>query len=128
MKIRKFKNWIFFKAIGFFLPLSLSAVTINIINDSKFPLEVRIFEANKEPVGSAIIPGGGTYYTWMDSYHGASDWTQGPFTVQFFCPNGDEYGTIRHVTNGMTVRAQGASGPRKCSPSAESRYSGLNLQ
>lgn len=99
------------------IPSVLLGVTINIINDSPYPLEARIYSAQDEILGTSTIYPNGHSYRWMDSYHGATDWSEGPFTIRFFCPAGEEFGRIYHVTDGMTVRSQGALGSRRCSQS-----------
>jgi hypothetical protein len=53
-------------------------------------------------------------YSWTDSYHGASDWTEGPFKVEFYCPSGKLFGKTTHIADKSTIRAQGAIGPRTC--------------
>lgn len=95
-------------------PLSLFAVTITVINDSEYNLEARIYDPNKELVTTFNIPPDGHYYSWADSFQEASDWTEGPFVIRFYCPGGEEYGKITHVANKMTVRAKGAIGRRSC--------------
>ena len=104
------------KALFFFIlfPISLFATRITVLNDSQYKLEVKIYDANKQEVGSAILSPNGHYYSWTDSYHGASNWTKGPFVVEFFCMSQEKFGTITHVADGMTVRAKAAVGPRFC--------------
>jgi len=103
------------KRLLFLLPFPLFAVSITIINDSPYELKAEIYDESKTFIGSATIAPNGHTYSWQDSYHDASDWSNGPFTIQFFCPNGDEYGKITHVSDGVTVSARGAIGARRCS-------------
>ncbi|WP_420421754.1 hypothetical protein [Simkania sp.] len=95
-------------------PLSLFAVTITVINDSEYNLEARIYDPKDELITTFSIPPNGHYYSWSDSFQEASDWTEGPFVVRFYCPTGEEYGKITHVANKTTVRTKGAIGHRRC--------------
>jgi len=107
-----------FTALFLLLPFNLFAVRVTIVNDSPYELEARIYDPNNQVVGSSTLPANGHYYSWTDSYHGASDWTEGPFTIRFFCPTGEEYGRITHVADGTTARARGATGHRRCGRTA----------
>ncbi len=106
----------------FFIPLlfvfsSLLAASLKIVNDSAYTLDAYIYAADTTEVGSATILGNGHSYTWQDGLLGISDWTQGPFTVRFYCKNGTEYGKITFVASKVTLYATAARGPKKCSSS-----------
>lgn len=48
--------------------------------------------------------------TWSDSLFDAKDYSKGPFTIDFTCPNGDSYGTVSKVAQNTTIYAKRSRG------------------
>ncbi|MCB1107567.1 MAG: hypothetical protein KDK76_05690 [Chlamydiia bacterium] len=92
---------------------SLYGTALYIYNDSPYTLNAKIFSKDHSEVASMSIASGHTL-TWQDSLFDAKDYTEGPFSVVFTCPNGDEYGTVSSVAQNFTVYAQRSRGPKKC--------------
>ena len=102
------------KFLPFFLFFStLYAVTININNDSLYSLNAKIYSGSNVELTSIEIRPAHTV-KWQDSFYDARDYTKGPYTIVFTCPNGDEYGIISKVAQNATVYAQRARGKKKC--------------
>jgi hypothetical protein len=92
-----------------FLTSVLSAVTINVYNDSPYTLQAKIYSAKNKELSSMTVISGHSI-----SYYDARDYTEGPFRVVFTCPNGDFYGKSSPVAQNSTVHAQRSRGPKKC--------------
>jgi hypothetical protein len=98
----------------FILPI-LYAASINIYNDSPFPLTAKIISADGQNLGTLKIAPQ-QQQTWHDHSGGTPTWSQTPYTVIFTCPNGKQYGVYRNVQQGATISAQSATGDLFCEP------------
>ncbi|QVL57814.1 MAG: hypothetical protein KFB93_01685 [Simkaniaceae bacterium] len=102
------------KPLPFLLFFStLFGVTINIHNDSIYTLNATIYsKTNIELTTVEIRPS--HMITWSDSLFDAKDYSKGPFTIDFTCPNGDSYGTVSKVAQNTTIYAKRSRGRKKC--------------
>lgn len=96
-----------------FLTSMLSAVAIDVYNDSPYTLQAKIYSAKNAELSSMTVISGHSI-KWSDSYYDARDYSEGPFRVVFTCPNGDFYGKSSPVGQNSTVHAQRTRGPKKC--------------
>ena len=96
-----------------FLTSALSAITINVYNDSPYTLQAKIYSSENKELSSMTVISGHSI-KWSDSLYDARDYTKGPFLVVFTCPNGDFYGKAPPVAQNSTVHAQRSRGPKKC--------------
>lgn len=96
-----------------FLNSILSAVAIDVYNDSSYTLQAKIYSAEKVELSSMTIVSGHSI-KWYDNYFNAKDYVKGPFRVVFTCPNGDFYGKSSPARQNSTVHAQRTRGPKKC--------------
>ena|SRR3990167_3116087 len=97
----------------FFFFSVIHAASLQIKNDSSYELTATIYSARGEFLGELTIPPSNSTQ-WRDSYQNASDWTAGPYTVVFTCPNGEEFGRVRRVNDGFSVYARHSIGPKYC--------------
>jgi hypothetical protein len=104
-------KWVIFFCLLFSI---VEAASLRIVNNSPYPLTASIYSVKNEYLGALLIDSRHEG-SWRDSYHGASDWTKGPYKVVFTCPNGSEYGVVKKVNDGFTVYARRATGSRRCS-------------
>lgn len=91
----------------------LSAVSIEVYNDSPYQLHAKIYSAEDKELSDLIVNSGHSI-KWQDSYYDAQDYTKGPFYVVFTCPNGDYFGKSGKVSQNGRIHAMGARGPKKC--------------
>lgn len=91
----------------------LHAASLQINNDSSYELTATVYSARGEFLAELTLPPSNSTQ-WRDSSQNASDWTAGPYSVVFTCPNGDEYGRVRRVNDGFSVYARHSIGPRYC--------------
>lgn len=95
------------------LSSSLFAASITVLNDSSYFLNARIYSGSKELLTSLDIPKGHSIQ-WADGPFNSRDYSKGPYSVVFTCPNGDEYGTVSKIAENSTVYAKSAIGRKKC--------------
>ena len=96
-----------------FCATMLSAVTVDVYNDSPYTLHAKIYSAKDVELTDLTILSGHSI-KWQDSLYDARDYTKGPFYVVFTCPNGDFFGKSSKVAQNFTVHAQRSRGPKKC--------------
>ena len=92
---------------------AIHAASLQINNDSSYNLTATIYSARGEYLAELSLPPRNSSQ-WRDSYHNASDWTAGPYTVVFTCENGEEFGRVKRVNDGFSVYARHSIGPRYC--------------
>ncbi len=92
---------------------SLYGVTIIINNDSLYTLNATIYSGSDVELTSLEV-NASHVIKWQDSFFDAKDYSKGPYTIVFTCPNGDEYGTVTKVAQNATVYAQSSRGRKKC--------------
>ncbi len=96
-----------------FLTSSLFAASITVYNDSPYFLTATIYSGKKAELTTLEIPKDHSVQ-WADGPFNSRDYTKGPYSVVFTCPNGDEYGTVSKIAENSTVYARRAIGRRKC--------------
>lgn len=97
---------------------TLYGVTININNDSIYTLNATIYSGTSAELATIEVRSAHSI-KWQDSFFDAKDYSKGPYTIVFTCPNGDEYGTVSKVAQNSTVYAQRARGRKKCGPDSQ---------
>ena len=103
------------KYILFLCSVPLFSASVWMYNDSPFPLNAQLIAADGTDLGTAtIFPQ--HEFKWQDSNQNVQTFSQTPFTVIWFCKDGQEYGLTDQVQTGATVTAQGSVGRRYCRP------------
>lgn len=102
--------------LGIIFSGSLFAGSVNMINDTSFPLNAIVFAADGSKKGTITIPPQGSA-TWQDTSGGNYTWSQTPYRVTLICTKtGKQYGVIDGVQQAATIRASMATGNRDCTP------------
>ena len=97
--------------------------SIRIYNDSPYKLTAKILAADGSHQGSlSLAPQQQTI--WQDSSGGNSTWSLTPYTVILTCNNGKSFGTITGISQGATVSASIAQGPRFCEKNKDEEQQG----
>jgi hypothetical protein len=96
------------------------ADSLTLINDSTVRLRVVIQDVKHNFVDEIYIDAANSS-TWSAEYlyygYGAkSTYPKAPFTVTWYCMNGDVFGTCRFVNSDSTCNALSCGGPRECHP------------
>lgn len=91
----------------------LIAASITVLNDSSYFLSATIYSGTKKELTTLEIPTGHSVQ-WADGPYNSRNYSKGPYTIVFTCPNGDEFGTVSKVPENSTVYAKRATGRRKC--------------
>lgn len=91
----------------------LFAASITVYNDSPYFLTATLYSREKEELTTLEIPKDHSVQ-WADGLFNSRDYTKGPYSVIFTCPNGDEYGTVSKIPENSTVYAKRALGRKKC--------------
>lgn len=99
--------------------------SLKLYNDSPYKLRAVIRAGDGTYVGEMIILPE-HFNTWSDAYPsfgpGGQNFSmqpyrsQTPYTVQWFCLDGGQFGVCQDVATGAAVLASGCEGPRYCKP------------
>lgn len=106
----------------------LIAAMLYLINDSPKDKTAIIIGADGTELGHAVINEGQTY-TWTDTvnYYNkafgkgslsreAMTKSEVPYTVKWYCTNGNFYGYKNKLVSGTTIFAKKSTGPKICHP------------
>ena len=104
--------------IAFLFSLPLFAASVTVHNDSLYLLKADIYSKSKELLTTLEIPKDHSFQ-WVDGPYNSRDYTKGPYTVVFTCPNGDEYGVVSMIPENSTVYAQRATGRKRCAKESQ---------
>ena len=85
--------------------------SVAILNDSPFPLHSQVVAADGRLLGAVTIEPQ-TQKSWQDSNLVVNNSPTTPYTVIFYCLEGDEYGIATDVADGATVTASTADGKK----------------
>lgn len=105
----------------FFLSLCLMATSlgfsgaVSIFNDSPFPLHAQVLAADGRLLGAITIDPQ-TQKSWNDPNLVENNTPTTPYTVIFYCLEGDEYGIVTDVAEAATVTASSTQGKKICKP------------
>ncbi|NGX37850.1 MAG: hypothetical protein K1000chlam2_01013 [Chlamydiae bacterium] len=104
----------------------LFAGSIRLYNDSPYKLRAVIRGADGTYLGEMVILPE-HFNTWSDFYSsfgpGGQQYTESPnrtltpYTVYWYCLDGDAYGIVTNVATGSAVLAESAEGLKMCKPS-----------
>jgi len=111
--------------------LTVSAGSIRLFNDSPYQLRAVIRGADGTQLGEVVINAHQSS-TWTDSYgqvgnigqpfvEQAPSQSRTPYTVLWYCPDGNNYSMCQIVETGATITAQTCSGDRICKPQKETQ-------
>lgn len=110
----------------------LFAGSIRLYNDSPYKLRAVIHGADGTYLGEMIVLPE-HFNTWSDAYPSfgpggqqyspSPNRTMTPYTVQWYCLDGDEYGISVNVATGAAVSAESSSGPKFCKPPKKKKQS-----
>ena len=99
--------------------------SLRLYNNSPFKLRAVIRGADGSYLGEMIVLPE-HFNTWSSQYPSfgpggqqyqpSPNRTLTPYTVHWFCPDGDEFGLSSNAASGAAVLAEQASGPRFCKP------------
>jgi hypothetical protein len=103
----------------------LDAGSVRLVNDSPYKLRAVIRGSDGSFLGEVVI-NPQSENAWNDGYGGlpsGQDITraQTPYTVLWYCLEGDPYSMCTPVATGSTVTAQGCEGIRECRPQQQRR-------
>ena len=105
-----------FLLIGMTLYLpSLSALSLMLLNDSPYKLDVVVVNALGDVIGQVTLDTRAqvTWYATSKGYSAPNSPTV-PLTVIWYCQDGNEYGIWAQATPGSMVTAQLSSGQKMC--------------
>lgn len=105
---------------SFLLSAQAYCTSIYLINDSAYTLRAIIRARDGSYVGEMIIPANGVTQ-WTDGGNVAGGLEQyprsrSPFSVSWYCPEGEIFSVDSKVTTGGSTSALGAVGSRSCRP------------
>jgi len=99
------------------LSANLSADSINLFNDSSYTLKAVVYDANGTLMGEFVLnPRDAAEWNNNSQEAGADGNYQvtAPYTVDWLCTQGAEYGSCNYVAAGATVTAQSCGGTQQC--------------
>lgn len=106
--------------LGFWaLATTISAASLAVLNDGPFPLHVQVLAADGRLLGSITIEPE-QQKSWNDPNLTMGNTPTTPYTVIFYCLEGDEYGITNNVAGGSTISSSTAEGRRVCKPQTKS--------
>ncbi|MBS0620320.1 MAG: hypothetical protein JSS61_02545 [Verrucomicrobia bacterium] len=100
---------------------ALEAASVRLINNSPYELKAVIRGSDGQTMGAMTIKSE-QEITWSSEdtpykkYGSNPTRSQTPYTVWWYCPEGEDYGMCDTVSTGAVVMAQGCTGPRACKP------------
>jgi hypothetical protein len=111
-------NAIFFTLILIAFTSLSWANRLSLYNDSSYPLNVVVSDATQTTLTEIMLNSGDTNQ-WSDTtspFNTDSSMylSQAPYTVSWYCMNGQLYGTCTDVAPQSIVNAQSCSGPQEC--------------
>ncbi len=94
------------------------AGTVRLVNDTAYPLRAVIRAADGTELGKLDVPAQQTM-SWNSYWGGVgniqyNDVSQTPYTVLWFCPEGDPFSACTGVSTGSTVTASSCDGTKSC--------------
>ncbi len=103
----------------------LDAGSVRLVNDSPYKLRAVIRGSDGSFLGETVI-NPQSENSWDDGYGGLPSGrditrSQTPYTVLWYCLEGDSYSMCSLVPTGGTVRAQSCDGIRQCYPQEQKR-------
>lgn len=104
------KKWLFtlIPSLGY-------SVSVILFNDSPFTLNAQILSADGQELTTVQIAPR-HQLKWQDSDQNVQSFTETPFTVIWYCKDGQEYGVNSQIATGAYVPAQSSQGRRYCRP------------
>jgi hypothetical protein len=98
----------------------IDAGTVRLINDSPYRLRAVVRAADGTMLGEMVI-NSRQASVWSDQYSSPGEisqpeYSQTPYTVLWYCMNGDDYSFCGNVGTGAMVTAQTCDGARLCKP------------
>jgi len=120
--------WLFLLAPSFLL-----AGTVRLINNSPYDLRAVIRGGDGSYLGELVVRAQ-KESIWTDTYgqygmYGGSNPSMNdnyrsktPYTVLWYCLDGNDYAVCDTVSTGAVVTAQGCAGARMCKPQKQEKY------
>jgi hypothetical protein len=107
----------------FFLPLFAYAGTVRLANDSIFKLRAVIRAADGSYLGETVVPPLSTM-SWNDYWGGVGYYNQSrtPYTVIWYCSDGEGFSVCLAVPTGGTVTALSCDGTKACKSGKKSDH------
>lgn len=98
----------------------LEAGTVRLVNDSPYKLRAVVRANDGTFLGEVVINPQNTS-TWTDGFAGLPGGlnetrTQTPYTILWYCLEGDAFSTVAPVATGATATAMMGDGARQCRP------------
>jgi len=112
-------KWILF-CFAILTSFCAHAASVRLINDSPYQLRAVVRAADGTLLGEMVINSRQTS-TWSDAYGkpgyiNQPTYSQTPYSILWYCMNGDDYSFCDDISTGSTVTAQSCSGGRLCKP------------
>ena len=121
---------------GFFLLffiacLPLGASSVKLYNDSPYPLQAVIQAADGSKMGEVLVQPN-VLMIWnsenaMAGYHQTTG-SESPFTILWYCTEGEPYSVCSLVGNATMVTAQSCAGTRQCKTPPKKPLEGTQQQ
>ncbi len=126
-------RWIFIVAGLIALPYFLCAGTVRLINNSPYDLRAVIRGSDGSFLGEIVVKSQ-KETVWTDTYGQFGTYggatpnlndnyrSQTPYTVLWYCLDGNDYAVCDTVSTGALVMSQGCMGSRMCKPQKKDQY------
>lgn len=108
------KTLLFVFTLTFFFNPLFSG-NVRFYNDSPYPLSATVISQQGQVLGRQAV-GMQKQVLWQNGKLQSQMSPQAPYTVIFYCPDGEVYGTVNNVSNGAYVISSSSHGPRTCKP------------
>jgi len=106
----------------------VEAGTVRLVNDSPYKLRAVVRGNDGSFLGEVVINPQDTS-TWTDGFQGLAPGfnttkTQTPYTVLWYCLEGDAFGTCPNIGSGGMAIAQRCDGSKQCRPAKQRQPEG----
>lgn len=107
------------KTISFIIALFVShmayAGSVRLVNDSTYKLQAIVQASDGSSLGEVVVNPRQTM-SWNDYNAGVGAYNQSrtPYTVQWYCMDGNSFSTCANVSTGSIVQAMSGVGSRAC--------------
>ncbi len=107
------------KTISFIIALFVSQIayagSVRLVNDSVYKLQVIVQASDGTSLGEVVVNPRQTM-SWNDYNSGVGAYNQSrtPYTVQWYCMDGNSFSTCSNVSTGSLAQAMSGVGPRAC--------------
>jgi hypothetical protein len=89
---------------------------LRLVNDSPYVLYAQVQNSHGVVVGEVSVPASGesTWSNWNEPFSDQFNYSQTPYNVNWYCPDGTLYSACVEEAAAATVVANGCDGPHVC--------------